>query len=118
MKKSKLATALLVAVAALGSATITAVPANAVGSGSWNCAIYNTYNGKSTTSGSNFTAGGSQCGSAQISVGYTVSGGSAQYTAYRTAKDLVTVGNPGYPVFQGRHKMSNPAPAYNYPNNT
>lgn len=89
-----------------------AAPANAVGSGSWNCTIYSTFNGKSTTSGSNYTAGTTDCGKAQISVGYNVSGGTALYTPYKSASGLITVGNPGYPVFTGHHKMSNAAPAY------
>ena len=110
--KKRIGAALLLAAAVLGGSVPLASPAQAVGRGSWNCTIYSTFSGGSTRYGNSYTAGPSYCGEAEVSVGYTVSGGTALYTPYQQDHGLSIIGNPGYAVFVGRHKMSDAAPFY------
>jgi hypothetical protein len=87
-------------------------PADASGSRSGNCTYYATFIGSSSETGTSSTASPKDCGSAQIRVGYTVSGGSTQWTLWKAATGTVYQSGVGYRVFQGDHKVASPAPAY------
>lgn len=96
-----------------GAVVATAAPASAVGSGGWNCGVYNTFSGASSRRGTSSTSTGPQCGKAKVQVLYTVTGGSALRTPWRTAANMVTQPGVGYDVLQGFHHVTNAAPAYN-----
>lgn len=66
----------LVAVGLIAGGTVTAAPANAVGTVNGKCTYYDSFVGTSSRRGNSSTAGQkSLCGNVKIRVGYNVSGG-------------------------------------------
>lgn len=112
MKLKRLIAGATIAAATLAASVATAVPANAVGSKSASCTLYATFVGSSSATGTSSTASPKDCGSAQIRVGYVVSGGSTQWTLWKAAAGTVYQAGVGYKVFQGDHKVTNPGSAY------
>ncbi|GIT78935.1 hypothetical protein LLS1_06040 [Leifsonia sp. LS1] len=85
----------------------TAAPASAVGTVNGKCTYYDSFVGTSTATGNSYTAGEQRiCGSVKIRVGYTVSGGSTLYTAWKQASGSVVQGPVGYRVFGGQHTIT------------
>jgi len=99
-----------VAIGRLVGGAAAAAPANAVGTLNGKCTYYDSFVGTSTATGNSSTSGQqSLCGNAKVRVGYTVSGGSAQYTPWKTASGMVVQGPVGYTVFGGEHTVTDSA---------
>lgn len=105
-----------IALAVVSAGALDAAPASALGTKNGKCTYYDSFVGSSTRRGNNATSGQkSLCGSVKVRVKYSVTGGSAIWTLWRTGSGTVVQGGVGYDVLQGQHTVTNPAPVVGNP---
>lgn len=110
MFTTKTLSAIVVAGALIASSIAVASPAEALGTKNGKCTYYDSFVGTSSKRGNSSTAGEKKlCGNVKVRVKYTVSGGSAIWTSWRTGTGMVVQGGVGYDVFQGQHTVTDPS---------